>query len=86
MATTTGTVTCIQIGDDFGFFTVKNSTTAATETLIIWFGSSDPSAFTRILQSMWVSLLRDAINTGSQVIAVHPNGGAIITSLELSKP
>jgi len=85
MATITGAVECIRLGDDIGFVRIREGS-GDTETLLIWFSPSDPSAFTRVLHSMWVSILRDAITSNKTVTAItSSSSGAQILSLTLNE-
>ena len=84
MASITGIVDCINTGDDFGFVRIIESGTNVPETLIIWFAPSEPSAFTRVLHSMWLSMLRDSLDNG-RVVSVVTSNGATITSMTLNQ-
>jgi len=84
MATITGAVECIRLADDIGFVRIREASNE-TETLLIWFSPSDPSAFTRVLHSMWVSMLRDSITSNKTVTAITSSGGAQILSLTLNE-
>lgn len=83
MASTTGSVVCLQLGDDFGFTTIKNATTATNETFVLWFAPRQITEFTRVLQSMWVSLLRQAMANSLKVTIVTPTSSAQVSSVEL---
>jgi hypothetical protein len=81
----TGTVNCLQIAEIAGFTTIEDAG-GNTETFILWFGSSIPSqlnAFTRVVHSMWVSVLREAHSNGKTVTITHPSGSAEILNIEL---
>lgn len=89
MATTTGTVECVQIAEDWAFTTIKEDV-GGTETFILWWfpggGSGIPpnlNSFTRVLHSMWVSLLREAQSNGSTVTISHPASSSEITFVQL---
>ena len=63
-----GTVTCLQVEDDIGFAGIAESAPSnTTEFFVLWFNPGDPSAFTRIMQSMWLSMLKDSLLTGKSV-------------------
>ena len=83
MPTTTGTVRCMRVGDDFGFVSV-NKTAGGIETLILWFNPSPTTSLTRILQSMWVSMLREA-KAGNIPISVQHDSGAIVSNVQLGE-
>jgi hypothetical protein len=85
MALTTGKVDCLNIGDDFGFVGIIEDGTGDSEAFIIWFAPSEPSAFTRVLHSMWLSMLREALTTGDQVQISHADDGAFILGLRVNK-
>ena len=85
MAMFTGTVTCVQIAEGFGFTTVRDSG-GNTETFILYFGNTIPAtltAFTRIQHSMWLSLLRESITNGVPVTISHPSNSAEVTAIRL---
>ncbi len=68
MPVVNGTVTCLQVEDDIGFAGVAESTLPnRTEYFVLWSNPGDPSAFTRIMQSMWLSMLKDSLLTGKSV-------------------
>lgn len=83
MASTTGSVVCLQLADDWGFTTIKDATTAVNETFVLWFAPKQITEFTRVLQSMWVSLLRQAMANSLQVTIGTPDGSAQVSTLEL---
>lgn len=65
MANITGTVNCFQIADDMAFATIEDAS-GTKETLILWLnpGTSIPptlTSYTRIMHSMWISILRTAL-------------------------
>ena len=69
--------------------TIEEVGTGDTETFILWFlpGTSIPSSltsFTRIMHSMWLSLLREARENDLTVTLVHPTNSAEVTALGLN--
>jgi hypothetical protein len=74
-----------KIGDDFGFMRIIEDGTGDFEAFIIWFAPSEPSAFTRVLRSMWLSMLREALTTSEQVQISHADDSAFINSLRVNK-
>ena len=85
MAEMTGTVVCVRVAESSAFTTLE-AADGTQETFILWFlpGSGIPSelnAFTRVLHSMWLSLLREAKASGDPITIVHPNNSAEVTSL-----
>lgn len=88
MADKTGTVKCLQVADDFAFTTIEGGT--ASVTFILWFfpgtggGSpADINAFTRVMHSMWISLLREARAGNLTVRVVSPSGSAAVSLVQL---
>ena len=83
MALTTGKVRCVQVLDDLGGTTIQvNATTK--ETFILWSAqSSEPPVRIRVMQSNWVSLLRQAIASNLEVTIGHAENSAIATSVQL---
>ena len=89
MPTIRGTVDCLQISDDSGFVTIVDSTTGERETLILWFipGSSIPAiltSYTRVMHSMWISLLREAhTNNGTVSVITSSSTSAVAVTVRL---
>lgn len=88
MADKTGTVKCLQIADDFAFTTIEGG--GSSETFILWFSPgtgggipADINAFTRVMHSMWVSLLREARAGNLTVRVVSPSGSAAASLVQL---
>ncbi len=67
MPLVTGKVTCLQVEDDLGFAGVLATGTTTPEYYVLWDSPSDPSAFTRVMQSMWLSFLKESLVSGNQV-------------------
>jgi len=80
----TGTVNCLQVGDDFGFISILKAG-GVTEILILWYGPSEPSAFTRVMHSMWLSMLREAMAAGKVVNLTHESTSAFVTIVQVNK-
>jgi hypothetical protein len=80
-----GTVDCLQVGDDYGFVAITEAG-GVKETLILWYGPSEPSAFTRVMHSMWLSMLREAMAAGTLVNLRHESGSAFVTFVQVNKP
>jgi hypothetical protein len=85
MAETIGRVECIQVGDDFGFVGIREDVSNTFEAFIIWFAPELPTAFTRLLHNMWLSMLREAFTSGDLVRIVHGANNAFIRNLEIRK-
>ena len=81
MALTTETVRCIQVFDDLGGVTIQIDA-ATTETLLLWLEGEHPVQL-RVMQSNWVSLLRQAMASNLQVTLAHPDSSAMVTSVQL---
>ncbi|HEU4456565.1 MAG TPA: hypothetical protein VFR81_26090 [Longimicrobium sp.] len=85
MATKIGTVRCISVSEGSAFTTIQDSG-GGQETFILWFGSTIPAsfdAFTRVLHSMWVSILRDAFTNGSTVTVITASGSAEVLTVRM---
>ncbi len=82
MALAIGTVRCVVVGDDFAFTTI-DETAGGSETLVLWFGPSPTTSFTRIMHSMWISLLREAKAGNLTVRLAFPDGGGDVLSVTL---
>ena len=85
MATVTGVVQCINVADDQGFVQVRENVTLESETFILWNSPTDPSAFTRVMHSMWISMLRDSIESGRSVTITTLSGGALVNGITLRR-
>lgn len=90
MSHITGTVRCLSISDAAAFTTIEESGTGTKEIFILWWlpgtGGGIPNnltSFTRIMHSMWVSLLREARSNALTVTIVHPSGSAEVTAVRL---
>ena len=79
-----GTVNCLQVGDDFGFIRITKAG-GVTETLILWYSPSEVSAFTRVMHSMWLSMLREAMAAGKVVNLTHESTSAFVTIVQANK-
>jgi hypothetical protein len=85
----TGTVRCLRIADAFAFTAIENPATGESETFILWWfpgtGGGIPqelTSFTRVMHSMWVSLLREARSNNLNVTIVHPTDSAEVTAVQ----
>ncbi|MEV0177072.1 hypothetical protein AB0I00_38965 [Streptomyces sp. NPDC050803] len=84
MAAMTGNVTCLRVFDDAGFVQLSGAG-GVKETFILWFAPPEISAFERIMHTMWISLLRDALVSGLPVTVLHPDGNARLTTVQLGE-
>lgn len=91
MPSISGSVRCLQVSEAAAFTTIEDST-GSKETLILYFapgtGSGIPTtvnSFTRILHSMWISQLREAMASNLQVTVAFPTGSAEVTSVQLGQ-
>lgn len=81
----TGTVTCLSVSEGAGFTTIQDAD-GSRETFILWFSTTIPgtlTAFTRVLHSMWLALLRDAAANGWSVTISHPEDSAEVTNVRV---
>ena len=81
MALTTGTVTCINMGDSFGFVSVKTSPTTE-EAFILWTGATRSQGPIAI----WVPELQLALARGLTVTIQHGNASAFIDAVRINAP
>jgi hypothetical protein len=82
MATMTGTVSCLQVFDDGSFVQVVDAATGAKEAFTLWFAPPEVSAFERIMQSMWVSLLRQSLVSGIPV-TINAASSGLVNNVQL---
>lgn len=84
-----GKVRCVRVNETAGFLTIEDEGTGEMEVFILWLlpGSSIPSSltsFTRIVHSMWLSLIRQARDDDLTVTVVHPDNSAEVVALQLN--
>ena len=81
MAVTTGTVSCVNLSDTFGFVSVKTSPTTE-EAFILWIGvnrSQGPIA-------LWIPELQLALARGLTVMVQHGDTSAFIDAVRINAP
>jgi hypothetical protein len=82
-----GTVRCVRVGDDFGFTTVTEQVTNIDELFILWWAGlstpADPPVHVRIVQSDWVSLLRQAMASAIPVNITHGTNSSVVLNVQL---
>jgi hypothetical protein len=82
-----GTVKCVRVGDDFGFTTVTEQGTNVDELFILWWAGlttpADPPVHARIVQSDWVSLLRQALASAIPVNITHDTNSSVVLNVQL---
>lgn len=82
-----GTVECVRVSETAAFTRIQGID-GVDETFILWFnpGVSIPptlTSFTRIVHSMWLSMLREARASGLPVRISHPTGSGVVSSVQL---
>jgi hypothetical protein len=83
--TLVGTVEFVQVAVVSGFSRIRDTSTITTETQIQWFVPDQVTEFTRVMQSMWLSLLRESMSSGVPVTVSHPDDSAIIGTVALGQ-
>ncbi|WP_405827130.1 hypothetical protein [Streptomyces sp. NBC_00105] len=82
-----GTVGCVQVGDDYGFTRVIEQGTGNEELFTLWWSGvatpENPAIHVRIIQSDWVSLLRQAMAAGLPVTIVYPDDSNLVFNVQL---
>ena len=85
----TGTVRCVRVGDEAGFTAVVEQGTNNRETFILWWDGistpANPPARTRIAQSDWVGLFRQAMASNITVTISHATNSAIVLNVQLGQ-
>jgi hypothetical protein len=79
----------VQVGEFAGWTQIEDAS-GEREIFILWFnpGVTIPqelTAFTRVLHSMWLSLLREAQTNTSTVTIFHPENSAEETDIVLGE-
>lgn len=83
MAHATGQVTDLQIFTGFGKVYVQDETDGANEAFVLY-SDGDGVVSDRVLQSMWVSMCRDAIVSGRRVsVSTVDANSALVGSIDL---
>jgi hypothetical protein len=83
-----GRVNCLRISDTAGFTEIRDAA-GNTETFTLWFlpGTGGIpgtlNSFTRVLHSMWVSLLREALAGRLTVRVTHPTNSSEVLNVQL---
>ncbi|HXM54040.1 MAG TPA: hypothetical protein VOB72_01530 [Candidatus Dormibacteraeota bacterium] len=80
---TTGPVTCLQVGDDYAFTAIRDTTSGDIEILILWYYPGDIPVVDRMRLSMWVAMLRDALGSCTNVSVVHDENDAYALTVQL---
>jgi len=97
---TSGLVERLKVGYDFGIVYLRDEETDTIELFIIWItigdiALPDPGTFgttlvsgasVRLLQSMQLSLLREAISQGLRVTIRHDEAGSLVHEVEVHAP
>ncbi|HEX2294101.1 MAG TPA: hypothetical protein VHN37_02205 [Actinomycetota bacterium] len=82
-----GTVQCVRVGPDSGFTTIQEQGTGETETFIVWWPgvttSAEPSVSERVIHTMWISFLRQAMADNLLVRVGHPTNSGKVNYLQL---
>ena len=81
MALSTGTVTCLNLSDSFGFVSIKTSPTTE-EPFILWFGANRAAGPI----ALWVPELQLALARGLTVIIEHGASSAFIDAVRINAP
>jgi hypothetical protein len=89
VASIEGTVRCVQVGDFAGWTEIEDAA-GTREIFILWFdpGNQIPAeltSFTRVLHSMWLSILREAHANNATVTVFHPDNSAEVTDVALGR-
>lgn len=89
MAVASGSVVCVYVSEPAAFVSIEPER-GARETFVLWYESgvgdgvpADLTAFTRIVQSMWLSILREVQSNGTRVTITHRPQSAHVLALEL---
>lgn len=85
MPTITGTVRCLNISDDVAFTALEEEDTGDRETLILWSNAADVPVRTRVVQSNWAAMLREALADNRTVQIVTPTNSALVSSVQVGE-
>src|SRR5688572_25683749 len=96
MAEMTGNVHCLRIGNDYAFTAISTSIASPvvgsgagiagplrrTEFFTLWFFPTELSSYTRIMHSMWVSVLRDARSNNLEVTISYEDSSSRVLAVQ----
>jgi hypothetical protein len=89
MPETTGTVRCVRVVDESAFTCIREQGATANELFILWWDGTltptNPPARTRIAQSNWISLLREALASNILVTLTHNENSSLILNVQLGQ-
>jgi hypothetical protein len=85
MPNTIGTVRCLNISDDAAFTVIAEEGTGDLETLIVWSNLADVPVRTRVMQSNWAAMLREALADNRTVQITTPTNSAIVTMVQVGE-
>ncbi|MBA9004999.1 hypothetical protein [Thermomonospora cellulosilytica] len=85
MAMVTGKVDCLSVQQGAGFTRIAIAP-GRSETLFLWFGDPEISSLEWVMHSMWLAMLREAINGDLNVRITFPDEGGAATSVQIDKP
>ena len=90
MPDTRGLVSCVLVGDDYGFTTIVVPTNLGginnqNEHFMLWFGgvSTPDEPNLRATHDRWQALLRDAMANGFHVTIAHEQSSSVALSVHL---
>ncbi len=85
----TGTVNCLRISETDAFTQIRDAA-GNTETFVLWWYPGTVggiprtlNSFTRVLHSMWVSLLREALAGPLTIRITHPTNSSEVLNVQL---
>ncbi len=84
MAISTGTVKCIRVTEGVAALQIDKDG-GGVETFFLWFVDDTDTAAIRIVRSMWLSLLRDALVSKSRVLIGHSDMGGRVEIVEMAR-
>ncbi len=82
MATSKGPVNYLQVTSNLGKVNIRDETDSRDESFLLW--NREPTAISdRIIHSMYVSLVREAIAQSKKIKIAHATDSALVDSLIL---
>jgi hypothetical protein len=79
----TGPVTCLNVGDDYAFTSIRDQTSGQIGVYILWYYPGDIPVVDRMRLSMWLAMVRDAMSRCIDVSVVHDENDAYVISVQL---
>jgi hypothetical protein len=83
MPETSGTVQCVRVATDSAFTCINQQGATVSDIFILWWDGLGGPDSPRIIQSDWVSLLRQGLASGIPVTITHDDNSSYVLNVQL---